>query len=300
MKLRPEVFLKTLHAIGRSLCVGPLSGRSGERPLVKIAMGMLLALSASAATPAQADSPEGISKAQFNGAWLPQQPTFLFNLAPLFAAEDPESPTPPLKGEYLRQFELTAARLRRIKSGGPLEPGEGTFRPEVNCPPASMPQMMLVGFQLAVTGPIVYIMGDGHGSVGSSGAVRHIFLNQTKHPVIAAKDSSPQGADYVPGYVGHSIGRWEGNVLLIDTVGLKENRIDGQEEMPQARHSDALHIKERMRLVSKDVLEDEITLEDAKALTTPWVSTVRYRRIPVRQADGSFEYCEANAGAREF
>ncbi|MEP7242352.1 MAG: hypothetical protein ABI885_01555 [Gammaproteobacteria bacterium] len=82
--------------------------------------------------------------------------------------------------------------------------------------------------------------------------------------------------DVPPGFFGHSVGHWEGNVLVIDTVGVKESLL-GFRDMP---HSDQMRIRERLRLVSREILHDEITIEDPVALEKPFTYTNGYRRMP--------------------
>ena len=75
---------------------------------------------------------------------------------------------------------------------------------------------------------------------------------------------------------GHSIGRWEGDSLVVETVGLK----------PEAKiangllHSDKEKVVERIHLDPKDpdVLVDEMTITDPEALAQPWSSVLRYQR----------------------
>ena len=73
-----------------------------------------------------------------------------------------------------------------------------------------------------------------------------------------------------PGYYGHSVGRWEGDTLVIDTVGIKES-VPGYQNIP---HSDQMRITERMRLVAPDVLHDQITIEDPVVLEKPVIYTL--------------------------
>jgi hypothetical protein len=78
-----------------------------------------------------------------------------------------------------------------------------------------------------------------------------------------------------PGFYGHSVGRWEGDTLVVDTIGIKENvRFQNMPHSPQMR------IKERMKLVSPNVLWNEITIDDPVVLEKPHVYTVAYRRMP--------------------
>jgi len=81
--------------------------------------------------------------------------------------------------------------------------------------------------------------------------------------------------DVPPGYYGRSVGRWEADTLIIDTVGIKESV--QYQRMP---HSDQMHITERIRLVAPDVLHDQITIEDPVVLEKPYTYTLAYRRMP--------------------
>ena len=78
-----------------------------------------------------------------------------------------------------------------------------------------------------------------------------------------------------PGFYGHSVGRWEGDTLVVDTIGIKENvRFQNMPHSPQMR------ITERMKLVSPTVLWNEITIDDPMTLEKPHTYTVAYRRMP--------------------
>jgi len=75
-------------------------------------------------------------------------------------------------------------------------------------------------------------------------------------------------------FMGHSVGRWEGDTLVVDTVALKDNSyIEGF-----TPHSDRMTIKERIRFLPNGLLEDRITVTDPKALVEPWETVKTYRR----------------------
>jgi hypothetical protein len=70
-----------------------------------------------------------------------------------------------------------------------------------------------------------------------------------------------------PSYFGYSVGRWEGETLIVESVGFNdETVING---MP---HSDALHFVERYRRPNLDTLEMTMTADDSKAYTKPWTA----------------------------
>jgi hypothetical protein len=84
------------------------------------------------------------------------------------------------------------------------------------------------------------------------------------------------------------VGHWEGDTLVVDTVGVKESVV-GFRDMP---HSDQMRIRERIRLVAPDIMHDEITIEDPVVLEKPFTYTNAYRRMPGYEV---LEYvCENN------
>ena len=62
---------------------------------------------------------------------------------------------------------------------------------------------------------------------------------------------------------------------MIDTVGIKESV-----QYQRIPHSAQMRITERMRLVTPDILHDQITIEDPLTLEKPYTYTLAYRRIP--------------------
>jgi len=70
-------------------------------------------------------------------------------------------------------------------------------------------------------------------------------------------------------FLGHSIGRWDGDTLVADTIGLREAHetwLDGVGHP----HTEALRVVERLRRVGPDALELELLFDDPKAYTKPW------------------------------
>ena len=72
---------------------------------------------------------------------------------------------------------------------------------------------------------------------------------------------------------GESIGKWEGDTLVIDTVGLNP---DTWMDRGGHMHSDALHVIERYRRLNAGTLEVRITIDDPKVFTKPWTVTRTY------------------------
>jgi hypothetical protein len=74
--------------------------------------------------------------------------------------------------------------------------------------------------------------------------------------------------------MGDSIGKWEGDTLVIDVIGFNDKTWLDRAGHP---HSDALHVTERMRRVNHDTLSDEITIEDPKAYSKPWTAQIGFQ-----------------------
>jgi hypothetical protein len=95
-------------------------------------------------------------------------------------------------------------------------------------------------------------------------------------------DGSPHPPDMLPTYFGDSVGRWEGDTLVVDITGFNDKTwLADARDRPRPTssgiwlHSDALHITERWSLADADTLQYQATLEDAKMLTKPWTSPVK-------------------------
>ena len=95
--------------------------------------------------------------------------------------------------------------------------------------------------------------------------VRTVYTDGSKHP---------EGIDW---WMGDSRGHWEGDTLVVDVIDFND-----QTTFDKAGnfHSDALHVVERYRLIDKDHLNYDVTIEDPKVFTRPWkISMPIYRRL---------------------
>jgi hypothetical protein len=101
--------------------------------------------------------------------------------------------------------------------------------------------------------------------VFDDGDVRHIYTDGRGHPV---KD------DLWPTAMGDSVGHWEGDTLVIDTVA----RTEGSLGIGPNKLSAQAHFTERVRRLDKNNLEDQMTIEDPIAFTHPWKLTLHYTR----------------------
>ena len=78
-------------------------------------------------------------------------------------------------------------------------------------------------------------------------------------------------------WMGHSVGRWDGNTLVVDVTGFNDKTwLDRAGNF----HSDALHLVERFTPISPDAIQYEVTIEDPKVFASPWkIAMPIYRRL---------------------
>jgi hypothetical protein len=80
-------------------------------------------------------------------------------------------------------------------------------------------------------------------------------------------DGRPHPKNLEPSYYGHSVGRWEGETLVVDTVGYNERFWLDREGEP---HTEQLHLIERFSRPDFNTLKYEVTVDDPGAYTAPW------------------------------
>jgi hypothetical protein len=83
--------------------------------------------------------------------------------------------------------------------------------------------------------------------------------------------------DPAPTWFGYSIGKWEGDTLVAETMGLNEDTWIDDGGHP---HTEALHVTERFRRRTVGTMDIEITIDDPKTYTKPWAATVRFELLP--------------------
>jgi len=129
----------------------------------------------------------------------------------------------------------------------------GIDDPTAQCLPAGLPRSVILGLfpQQFVQTPTQIVMLYEYMNV-----FRIVRLNGT-HP-----------DDLVPSYMGDSVGHWEGDTLVVDVTGFNDKTwLPGT----GAFHSEALHLTERFTRIDKDRIDYEVTMEDPKVLTRPWI-----------------------------
>jgi hypothetical protein len=164
--------------------------------------------------------------------------------------------------------ELLEKRIGMSQRGDPEGTGTALCLPGV-------PLLMLGGpypIQIIESPGLVTILLEEHNHF------RLVYLNG-KH----AEDPDPT-------FLGDSIGHWEGDTLVVDTVGLSGRAPIDRVGIP---HSDELHLVERFRRTGPDTMELLLTIDDPKAFTRPWDARVRYR-APAAGVHMTEYICENN------
>ena len=212
-----------------------------------------------------------------SGAWAPYRGG---------RGADPKLAAPPATPILLKGTYKAAWDERRAAEDAATKRGEPLATPAVDCIPYGMPRMMSVALY-----PLEIIQRPTQVTMVTEAfsEVRRVFMNQPQLPI----DEVP------PGYYGHSVGRWDGDTLVVDTVGIKTT-IAAYQMMP---HSDQMRITERIRLVAPDYLHDQITIEDPVALEKPVTYTLAYRRLPNYKmvefvCENNREYTDANGAVK--
>jgi hypothetical protein len=150
--------------------------------------------------------------------------------------------------------ELQSEKLHRDPDNGP--------DPTERCIPPGIPRTMLQPFPWEIV--------QAHDRVimifEYQSLIRQIFTDGRGHP----KDQEPT-------YMGNSIGRFEGDSLVIDTIGFNDKTWLDPMGLP---HSDALHVIEHLHRVDHDTLVDDYTIDDPKAYTKTWTARKVFKLKP--------------------
>lgn len=159
---------------------------------------------------------------------------------------------PEMKSPYKERYE---ALLKQAGAGTLADPG-------ALCLPQGMPGMMgaIYGMEILQTPKIIAISSE------FKAGTRRIWMDEKAHPPADELDET---------FVGHSIGRWEGDTLLVETVGIRADvGLGGRPPLP---HSSRLRLIERFRQTAPGMLAYEITYDDPEAYVASWTDTRTYR-----------------------
>lgn len=156
------------------------------------------------------------------------------------------------------------AKYDAIRKGthGPAERPRDEVDPHIHCLPYGMPRALAVNqpFEIVQAPGRVFMLFE------ADDMVRRICTDGRRLP----KDAEPA-------YMGHSIGKWEGSTLVVETAGLNDlTWMDGLGHP----HSDALHITERIRRIDPHTLQIDFTFDDPKTWVKPWSAAKFYELKP--------------------
>ena len=161
-----------------------------------------------------------------------------------------EKTVPPLTPEGQRQYDINKAGIAASDPAIDLV---------LACLPAGFPRSIESGqpFYIAQA-------PDAIAWVGQSGGRPQMIYFENQH------------MNLWPLWMGDSIGRWEGDMLVVEVVGIVTKTFLHDSGLP---HSDALKVTERIRLIENGAaLENRVRMEDPQILTRPWEFTIVYER----------------------
>ena len=145
--------------------------------------------------------------------------------------------------------------------------GKFAFTSKSTCWPGSVPGILLYQFEpvyIVQTPKIVWMIWE------YDNQVRRVYLNQehSKNPK--------------PSWFGESVGHYEGDTLVVDTIGLAEHRFSFIDNY-RTPHTDRLHVVERYRMINEGrTLEVDFAVDDQGAFNMTWSAKQRYSRVQQR------------------
>lgn len=195
--------------------------------------------------------------ADFSGTWERYPDPYAVFTEDAFAA-DPPAPDggPKLKEPYAREYEEYVKRkAEATRQGKPLADAS------TQCLPEGMPTIMgaIYPIEIVQTPQQIVVLAE--------------FLTQTRR--IYLNEEMPDEEEIFPGYNGYSVGHWEGETLVVETIGVREDVT-----FYAIPHSAQMRIVERLRLTAPDRLENQVTIHDPVYLAEPYRFTFGYRRNP--------------------
>lgn len=164
------------------------------------------------------------------------------------------------------------------KANAAWRAGDSPYSPSARCLPSGVPRI------LQVQSPVQILQSPKE----------IVILYQRDHQVRRIHLDQPHLKNPAPSWYGDSVGHYEGDTLVVDTIGLKANTTLDYYSTP---HTAALHVVERYRVVHDGKgLEVRFTVEDPGAFTTAWSATHLYRRVTAPQVIGEEICAENNRG----
>jgi hypothetical protein len=196
----------------------------------------------------------------FDGVWLP-------DVKDQHRQETENAP--PWKPEIVPQVQRLIAEE---KAGRP-------FLVLSHCLPHGMPSWMLMthnAFEWLTTPGRITMLGEVDGN-----RTRRIYTDGRPHP------EDPDLTLH-----GHSIGHWEGDVLVVDTTAIAPQAYIAPSEAVGIPNNGDMHVVERLHLAKPNELHDDLEITAPKVLSAPWKTTRIFRRYPDRHYEVVEGECE--------
>jgi hypothetical protein len=152
--------------------------------------------------------------------------------------------------------------------------GKIAFTARSSCMPAGVPD-----FIMFVVNPVFFVQSPNEVLMVYEGdqQVRHIYMGV------------PHSTNPKPSWYGESVGRYEGDTLVVDTIGLNDKTVVDNYRTP---HTEKLHVVERWKLVNDGkTLEVNVKVEDPDTFNAPWQAVQRYRPVQKTMTE---EVCAEN------
>jgi hypothetical protein len=141
-----------------------------------------------------------------------------------------------------------------------IDAGKIEFSAGSSCLPAGVPAFM------QLPGPFYFLQTP----------TKVVILEEQDHAVRSIYLNVPHSADVKPSWYGESVGRYEGDTLVVDTIGLNTKTMVDLFRTP---HTEKLHVVERWHLIDGgNMLEVNITVDDPDTFHRPWQTYQRYQR----------------------
>jgi hypothetical protein len=157
---------------------------------------------------------------------------------------------------------------RMKKDNDEVVAGKIAFTPHSFCMPAGVPGYHLYGFQ-----PLYFVQAPKEVVMiySNDQQVRHVYLDVAHSQNVA------------PSWYGESVGHYEGDTLVVDTIGLNDKTFVDNFRTP---HTEKLHVVERFKLVDGGrAMQVDITFDDPDAFNAPWSVTQHYNRVQQPMAE---------------
>jgi hypothetical protein len=238
---------------------------------LRLLLGILLALNGALSLAAQEKKSESPTKTSsssqaqdLSGVWMRDAPPATALQYWIYELNQEEPPMTP--------WGLAKFKEAKSSFGAHQYPIEETNDPVLRkCDPPGVPRVYMHPF------PFQFIQTPGE-------IVMLFEVDSLRREIYT--DGKPRDPGLVPLWMGSSIGTWEGDTLVVDTINFNDKTWIDRVGHP---HSDQLHVIERFRRPDHDHLIDDITVDDPKAYTKPWSAHLEFKLRPWKLTE---QFCE--------